>query len=216
MMILLWFLQVQQQQQQQVVQEVASPQQQQQSVGSGASPGAVHVQMLDSQQIIKYEIIEAPSPTGGNGTNTVTVSTGQHIGSITPTSASSVVVVGNSNGGSADGNGSDQMDWGGGGRRGRWWWWRWFMKPYFAGHVTMTWLITSILLIYYYYYYEIKDEELGFSYQLLGEWECGGGERERYIEGNCWSNHIWVFKRGGASEWIEIIAEQGQQTDELC
>lgn len=90
----------------QVVQEVAASQQQQQQPQSG-SPGAVHVQMIDSQQIIKYEIIEAPSPTGGNGTNTVTVSTGQHIGSLTPTSSSGGAVVVTSNG---DGNGSDQME----------------------------------------------------------------------------------------------------------
>lgn len=89
-------------------QDSAAAQQQQQQAGSSPGGGAVHVQMLDSQQIIKYEIIEAPSPTGG--TNTVTVSTGQHIGAITPTSSSggggTVVVA--SNGG--DENGSDQMD----------------------------------------------------------------------------------------------------------
>lgn len=75
-----------------VVQEGAATSQQQ--PGSSPGGGAVHVQMMDSQQIIKYEIIEAPSPTGGNGTNTVTVSTGS-------------VVTSN---GSADGNTSDQMD----------------------------------------------------------------------------------------------------------
>lgn len=78
-----------------VVQEGAATSQQQ--PGSSPGGGAVHVQMMDSQQIIKYEIIEAPSPTGGNGTNTVTVSTGQ----------SGSVVTSN---GSADGNTSDQMD----------------------------------------------------------------------------------------------------------
>ena len=97
------------------MQEVVAQQQQQQP-GTSSSPGAVHV-MMDSQQIIKYEIIEAPSPTGGNGqTNTVTIGTagGQHIGSLTPTSSAgggggngAVVVTSN---GSADGNGSDQME----------------------------------------------------------------------------------------------------------
>lgn len=82
-----------------MVQEIAAAANSQQQPGSSpssAGSGAVHVQMMDSQQIIKYEIIEAPSPTGGNGTNTVTVSTGQ-----------AVQVTSN---GSADGNGSDQMD----------------------------------------------------------------------------------------------------------
>lgn len=73
-----------------------------------ASP-AVHVQMLDSQHIIKYEIIDASSsPTDGNGTNTVTVSSAQHISAITPSSSSGAVVV-TSNGG-GDGNCSDQME----------------------------------------------------------------------------------------------------------
>lgn len=94
---------VQPQQQQQAQQQQAQAQQS----GSGTPSGAMHVQMLDSQQIIKYEIIEAPSPTGGaSGTNTVTVSTG-HVGAITPTSNAGAVVV-TSNG---DGNGSDQMEW---------------------------------------------------------------------------------------------------------
>lgn len=98
----LWFLP---RPRQAVVQETGDGGAQQQQA---ASP-AVHVQMLDSQQIIKYEIIEASSPTGGNGTNTVTVSSAQHISANTPSSSGGAVVV-TSNGG--DGNCSDQMEWG--------------------------------------------------------------------------------------------------------